>query len=713
MKNIVYFKKAEPVFIADENGVSREQEMNVSVGFFTHVEKRANTLLRIAGSSTYTVLVNGQFVHCGPARSAHDFYRMDVISLDKWLHDGDNVIAIKLSSYNCYSTAYICVPGFLCAEVECAGEIVAYTAVNGNIPALVLDERIQKVFRNRNYTEAYRLDSRSAKFALHPEDCGFEKGRLIRTEDKCFIEREAYYPDFKPEYPVCPMGGGVITLKKDFDYKLTRCHVDHTDFSSYSEEEMEYRVTDEIKAHEYENTSREGGVLDVIHVPDSTFRDFAFSNELTGFIEFNVHAEEDSALYVMYDEVYNNSVNPVRNYAMTNCITLFLKAGDYRFNSVEPNSMKYVRLSCMKGDVTVDDFRLRLACYPEIKKRPDIDDPDLIKIYDAAVETFRQNAYDIYMDCPSRERGGWLCDSFFTSRVEHELAGKSDVERVFLSNFLITDWEPCPGMLPMVYPSDRNDGQFIPNWAMWFVLELEEFEARTGDREFIEFAHKKVAALINYFKKFENEDGLLEKLDSWVFVEWSHANDLVQDVNYPTNMLYARMKRAYAKLYGGDYLIREAEKIEEYIRRNTIVNGFFCDNSVRGEDGVLNLSGECTEACQYYAFFMNIATPETHPTLWKCLLEEFGPERKNNNKHPEIAFANAFIGNYLRLDLLYRYGEFDRLEEEIKGYFLYMAEETGTLWENTDDSASCNHGFASHAAIWINRIAEAKKAAKK
>jgi alpha-L-rhamnosidase len=28
-----------------------------------------------------------------------------------------------------------------------------------------------------------------------------------------------------------------------------------------------------------------------------------------------------------------------------------------------------------------------------------------------------------------------------------------------------------------------------------------------------------------------------------------------------------------------------------------------------------------------------------------------------------------------------------------------MAELTGTLWENIDTAASCNHGFASHAAV--------------
>ena len=56
-------------------------------------------------------------------------------------------------------------------------------------------------------------------------------------------------------------------------------------------------------------------------------------------------------------------------------------------------------------------------------------------IFNAAVETFKQNTLDIYMDCPSRERAGWLCDSFFTARAEHYLTGASTVEKNFLENF--------------------------------------------------------------------------------------------------------------------------------------------------------------------------------------------------------------------------------------------------------------------------------------
>ena len=85
------------------------------------------------------------------------------------------------------------------------------------------------------------------------------------------------------------------------------------------------------------------------------------------------------------------------------------------------------------------------------------------------------------------------------------------------------------------------------------------------------------------------------------------------------------------------------------------------------------------------------------------LTEEFGPDRVKKGMHPDIYPANAFVGNYLRLDVLTRYGLKERCLQEIEGYFYYMAEKTGTLWENITDYASCNHGFASYAAYLIDK----------
>ena len=254
----------------------------------------------------------------------------------------------------------------------------------------------------------------------------------------------------------------------------------------------------------------------------------------------------------------------------------------------------------------------------------------------------------------------------------------------------------------MCYPADQYDGNFIPNWAMWFVVELADYQMRSGDMELAQKLKKRVYDLVHYFIPFENEFGLLEKLDQWVFVEWSKANDLVQDVNYPTNMLYSLMLRTIGNLYVDPALVEKGEKVARTIRQRSFDGCFFVDNELR-ENGVLRLTGERTETCQYYAFFCEVATPDSHPGLWKMMTEEFGPNRLKKGLHLDIYPSNAFIGNYLRLDTLTRYELKEQCLEEIEGYFLAMAEKTGTLWENMTDYASCNHGFASYAAYLIDK----------
>jgi hypothetical protein len=164
-------------------------------------------------------------------------------------------------------------------------------------------------------------------------------------------------------------------------------------------------------------------------------------------------------------------------------------------------------------------------------------------------------------------------------------------------------------------------------------------------------------------------------------------------------MMWAEVLDVMNRLYGRKDLAEEAAKIRETVRRQSWNGQWFCDNAVRGKDGALRLSGECTETCQYYAFYFRTATPQSHPELWKTMVEDFGPKRKQTKKHPKIWPSNAFIGNYLRLECLSREGLSSQILDEMQGFFLYMAERTGTLWEHDRTSASCCHGFASHVAV--------------
>ena len=150
----------------------------------------------------------------------------------------------------------------------------------------------------------------------------------------------------------------------------------------------------------------------------------------------------------------------------------------------------------------------------------------------------------------------------------------------------------------------------------------------------------------------------------------SNANLFVLDVHYPTNMLYAAALEAMGRLYGPNDAAREAGGIRATVAAQSWDGEFFVDNAVRSGDGGLEVTRNRSEVCQYYAFYFGMATPETHPELWRKLTEEFGPDRPRNGAHPEIHLANAFVGNYLRMELLSRYGLFEQERREIVAFFL-------------------------------------------
>ena len=149
--------------------------------------------------------------------------------------------------------------------------------------------------------------------------------------------------------------------------------------------------------------------------------------------------------------------------------------------SFEPYTCKVAILLVRSGKITLSSFGVRTYEHDRtrfIERK--IRDPELANIYKAAGSTFVHNAVDLYTDCPSRERAGWLCDTYFTSGAEYFLTEKTTVEDAFLENYRLyeSDGVLPGGALPMCYPADIKDGnEFIPQWDMRYVLEVKEYLA--------------------------------------------------------------------------------------------------------------------------------------------------------------------------------------------------------------------------------------------
>lgn len=690
-----------------------EKEKNLSVGFRATFEPPAGkkVVLRATGSTLYRIFLNGAFIGHGPARGPHGYYRTDEIDLTPKLKRGLNVVAFEVAGYNANSYYLLDQPSFLQAEVVAGRKVLAATGSQGKpFEAGLLRERVRKVQRysfQRPFSEAYRLAPGYDRWRLEPS-APLNLVKCAVQPAKALLPRRVPYSEFTVRKPSQLVATGQLQtgVKVEQPWKDRSLTAIGPQLGGFPEKELEIIPSIELQ------TITSTGLTELhqaypedqgIFVRGGTFQIVDFGVNLTGFPGARIRVSSKARVFLTFDEILTKGDVDFKRLGCVNAVLYELQPGEYEVESFEPYTLRYLKLLALDGECQVTGLHLREYVSPiPATARFSSSDPRLNQLFTAGIETFRQNAVDVFMDCPSRERAGWLCDSFFTARVAKDLTGVNLIEQNLFENFHLPErFAHLPeGMLPMCYPADHNDGVFIPNWAMWFVVELEEYLSRSGDLKMVKALEPRMMKLLEYFRRFQNQDGLLEKLESWVFVEWSKANDFVQDVNYPSNMLFAEMLAAMGRMYGRADLLAQAEHIRETIRNQAFDGNFFVDNALR-KNGKLEVTRNRSEVCQYFAFFFHVATPESHHQLWQTLVKEFGPQRTQTKAFPEVHPANAFVGNVLRLELLSRAGLCQQLLDESIAYQLYMAEKTGTLWENVGDYASCNHGFASHGGVRV------------
>lgn len=681
---------------------NREKEIHLRLRFKTIIDRpnAADCIVKLATSGIYNLYVNGKFISYGPARAGRGHFRVDEYDVLPYLHDGKNVVVIEAVGYNITSYYLQRQPAFLTAEIVAAGAVLAYTGKD--FTAQVNPNYIQKVQRysaQRPTLETYRI--KSSDTYLTDFSVGSEE--IVPVDSGIYLPRGTRYPLFE-RTAAAPIAQGTVSYCEPENYwRPGTFAAAKPGLNNLDPAEYEIIITDETQKMCFTPAD---GTYSADFAADS-YALYQLPYNATGMVALDITCHEDLVFFVLFDEVLTDGVLKPYRGGCSNAIRYELCKGKHRLQFFEVYTMKYFQLVASKGSCTVENVHMVEFRHPPVAYDTSILNPEMQKIADAAIETYRQNSVDLFTDCPSRERAGWLCDSYFLGRTEYFLTGSSLVEKNFLENFLHEEsYEGLPeGMLPMCYPADHVvSGHFIPQWTLWLILQLEEYLQRSGDRDLIDRYEPRIEKLLGWFGGYENADGLLEKLPGWNFVEWSQANKLVQDVNYPTNMLYSGALAAASRLYNKPELLKKSAAIRETVRAQSLQNGFFVDRALRQEDGTLLIDSETTETCQYYAFYFGVATPETDAALWNTMLNDFGPQRDLEKTYPAIYPSNAFIGNYLRLDFMMRIGEYEKARENIIGYFGYMAERTGTLWENIGTTASCNHGFASYVVTWLDKL---------
>jgi len=687
--------------------LNHRDEMNVSLLFVCETSEVDE--IYITSHCGYHLYDNGVFIGNGPARAGHGYFRLDHYSISS--KPKKHRFVIEIAGYNCNSYYYVKHCPFLLMEVLYKGKVIKYTGNLNDFKCYLNTSKYQKVSRfsfQRTFSESYHFKE-DFKLFLKGKTNPYPKENTEVIDNVLLLNRLVDYPKYTSSKFKEIEHGEVINDTSIKPYRDRYMFSEYLDIFSF--DQWEINPNDTISSLTYNLKNKSHPLINV-----NEFKTFSLNNSKTGFIEFEIECARSSEVYFVFDEV-STSDNPslpkkIDFYRNTtqNIISYKFKKGIYHHICFEPYSMKYLRVIVLKGSIKINKLSLLKYENPLINSiKYHFNNQKINSIVTSALSTFAQNAVDILTDCPSRERAGWLCDSYFSGQSEFIITGNNKVETNFLENYALFNAYPTlpNGMIPMCYPGEYPDGVFIPNWSMFYVLELYNYFKHHKNESLLNLSKDKIRSLINYFSKFENEIGLLEDLKSWVFIEWSKANDddFIKGVNIPSNMLYADMLEKASILLDETSLLNKANIIRETIRRVAFNGTFFVDNLIRDEKRNLTITDHTTETCQYYAFYFNTAKKEDYPQLFDLLITKFGPNRNSELVYPNVYKSNVIMGDYLRLSLLTKYNFRKQALDETISYFYKMAKLTGTLWEHDSLFASLNHGMTSYIInIIINAV---------
>ncbi len=691
------FQKAVPIWVESK---TYKDKLNKHLIFREMVDNiEGQCKLKIAAVDWYKLYINGVYVGAGPARSALGYARVDEYDLSKIENCADkNEIVVYVGGFYSKSLASVRQDSFFSAEIVCGDDVVKYTG--RDFECFVNARRVRNVERfsvQRYFQEV--MDETADEF-----------GEQIKTvtvkNDIQFIPRKVPFA-----HSTCIDCNETVrqgTFEENPTKQISKNAYSFDPFNElawgvFEESEIAYFPFRYVKSLDLNYVSSKNSLP--VTLCEGQWAMLDMDMIYAGFLYWSGVVEADADVVVAFSEIADGNLFQFGNINMQSVFEYVIPAGKtVNTESFEPYTAKYIAFFVKKGSITINGVGIRSFERDITNTRKyHFKKPAFRKLYDAALRSFAHNAVDIFTDCPSRERAGWLCDSYFTAKAEYFFFGNTCIEDNFLENYLLYSnrGEFPEGVLPMCYPSEpHQNNKFIPQWNLWYILEVCDYLKNRKPECDKNIFTKTIFGVLEFLKQYENSLGLLENLPSWNFIEWSSANTWTKDINFPTNMLYAGALENVAAVYDKPDLALKADKIRKTVCVMSFDGEVFVDNATKKPDGTYICTKNVSEACQYYAIlFGGIDTQDdTYSVLMNHVKTGFAKFDKRDRAFCPI---NAFIGLYLKMNVLSKLGYKDAIEHNVKGFFGEMCDKTGTLWEYKEPVGSLDHGFASYVATLL------------
>ncbi|RZK70340.1 MAG: alpha-rhamnosidase, partial [Pedobacter sp.] len=189
------------------------------------------------------------------------------------------------------------------------------------------------------------------------------------------------------------------------------------------------------------------------------------------------------------------------------------------FTTLNYRSYRYLKLTVktQSEPLVIDDIYGTFTGYPFKENYTfQSENPEIKQILDIGWRTARVNAMETYMDCPYYEQLQYIGDTRIQAMISYYNSGDDRLAKNALT--LMDHSRLTEGVTMSRYPTHST--QIISTFSMWYIGMLHDYWMYRPDADFLKDKLTGQRAILEFFSKYQQEDGSLKDLPYWRFVDW-------------------------------------------------------------------------------------------------------------------------------------------------------------------------------------------------
>ena len=255
-----------------------------------------------------------------------------------------------------------------------------------------------------------------------------------------------------------------------------------------------------------------------------------FGQEMVGYLRAKAKGKQGDKVLLRFGEELNSD-GSVRFDMRCNCRyeeEWILSGKEDVLEQFDYKAFRYCEIMIPEG-ASVRDVEMQVRHYPYEKKAVyETDNEQLRKVLQLCENTVKYGTQEVFVDCPTREKGQYLGDVCVSGRAQCVLTGDTTLIKKAIIDFCGSAFI-CKGVMAV---STSSFMQEIADYSLLLPALILWVYKRDNDKDFLRLAFPYITGVYEYFMQYSQEDGLIEGVkEKWNLVDW--PDNLRDGYNFP------------------------------------------------------------------------------------------------------------------------------------------------------------------------------------